>query len=64
MANQQKASMEERYKACMVLSGVGDALGYKKGDWEFCLSGQTIHDELKALGGIEKINIEGKLISS
>ena len=32
-------SMEERYKAAMVLAGVGDAMGYRNGSWEFNMSG-------------------------
>ena len=35
----------------MVLSGVGDALGYKNGSWEICRSGKKIHAEAKELGG-------------
>ena len=50
-------SMLERYKAAMVLSGVGDALGYKGGSWEFCHSGEAIHKELKELGGVDAIKI-------
>lgn len=50
----------ERYVASMVLSGVGDALGYKNGSWEFCHSGAAIVDELKKMGGLSSINIEGQ----
>ncbi|XP_071106396.1 ADP-ribosylhydrolase ARH1-like isoform X1 [Haliotis cracherodii] len=50
-------SMLERYKAAMVLAGVGDALGYKKGEWEFCHSGQLILKDLKKMGGLEKIKV-------
>ena len=44
----------------MVLSGAGDALGYYNGRWEFCHSGETIHKELKAMGGLEKITVACK----
>ena len=47
----------EKYVASMVLSGVGDALGYYNGRWEFCHSGETIHKELKELGGLNKITV-------
>ncbi|XP_041363295.1 protein ADP-ribosylarginine hydrolase-like isoform X1 [Gigantopelta aegis] len=49
--------LSERYRAAMVLSGVGDALGYKNGSWEFCGSGKTIHDELRQLGGLQKLKV-------
>jgi len=49
--------MEERYIASMVLAGVGDAMGYKNGDWEFCFDGEKIHSQLKDLGGIKKLDI-------
>ena len=56
-----KPSPVDRYVASMVLSGVGDALGYKNGEWEFCHSGPVIHKELKELGGLSKIDISRKL---
>lgn len=52
------ADTSERYIACMVLSAVGDAMGYKCAEWEFCTSGEQIHDELEKLGGIETLKIE------
>ncbi|CAC5414402.1 ADPRH [Mytilus coruscus] len=42
----------------MVLSGVGDAMGYRKGQWEFCTSGVAIHKEATQLGGIKSLKIE------
>lgn len=33
----------EHYKAAMLLSGVGDALGYRKQLWEYNESGPDIH---------------------
>ncbi|KAL4240863.1 hypothetical protein ACF0H5_001648 [Mactra antiquata] len=54
------ATVQDRYIAAMVLSGVGDALGYKNGNWEFCNSGKEIHDELKSLGGVDKLKVNVK----
>lgn len=53
----------DQFKASMVLSAVGDALGYKNGDWEFCHSGEAIHQELQSLGGLENIDIKGWVVS-
>ncbi|XP_006814694.1 ADP-ribosylhydrolase ARH1-like [Saccoglossus kowalevskii] len=50
-------TMLDRYKAGMVLSAVGDALGYKNGEWEFCNSGKTIHKKLDEFGGLHKITV-------
>lgn len=54
-------SIEERYEAAMLLSGVGDALGYKNGSWEFCHSGRCIHEELKQLGGLQNLLVAREL---
>ncbi|XP_041480040.1 protein ADP-ribosylarginine hydrolase-like [Lytechinus variegatus] len=50
--------MLSRYKAAMVLSGVGDAMGYKSGHWEFNFVGTDIHKEVKALGGVCKLHVK------
>lgn len=55
--------MEDRYKACMILAAVGDAVGYKNGSWEFNYSGVDIHNELARMGGVEGINTEGWKLS-
>ena len=52
--------MLERYIASMVLSGAGDAMGYKNGRWEFIFNGEDIHKECKKLGGIENLLLQGK----
>jgi ADP-ribosylarginine hydrolase len=49
--------MEERYIASMVLASVGDAMGYKNGDWEFNYKGTSIHRVLKnEFGGISDLD--------
>ena len=50
-------ALSQRYVAAMVLSGVGDALGYRNGSWEFCHSGEQIHTELEQLGGLSKLKV-------
>ncbi|GFR58037.1 [Protein ADP-ribosylarginine] hydrolase [Elysia marginata] len=50
--------LRDRYAHAMILSGVGDALGYKNGDWEFCHSGEKIFKELQDLGGLKKITVK------
>lgn len=42
----------------MVLSAVGDALGYRKGRWENCISGRKIQEELAALGGLGALKLD------
>ena len=54
---QPEADLPKRFEAAMVLGGVGDALGYKNGTWEVCRSGERIHEEAKALGGIESLTV-------
>jgi len=47
----------EHYVASMITSGIGDAMGYRNGSWEFCLSGMQIHEELSKLGGLDNLKI-------
>lgn len=49
--------MEERYQASMILAAVGDAMGYKNGEWEFNFLGEVIHKEVEKLGGVDKLKI-------
>ncbi|XP_058648567.1 inactive ADP-ribosyltransferase arh2 isoform X1 [Onychostoma macrolepis] len=48
----------EKFQAAMVLGGVGDALGYRKGRWEMCISGKQIQQELAALGGLGALKLD------
>jgi len=50
--------LKEHYRASMVLSGVGDAIGYRNGMWEFCDSGAKIQAGLRQLGGLAQITVE------
>ncbi|XP_056433263.1 ADP-ribosylarginine hydrolase isoform X1 [Gadus chalcogrammus] len=55
---------EEHYTAAMVLSGAGDALGFRNQQWEYNESGPDIHQvrlcnqELKELGGLNNIQVQ------
>ncbi|KAF3686567.1 [Protein ADP-ribosylarginine] hydrolase-like protein 1 [Channa argus] len=42
----------------MVAGAVGDALGYRKGQWESCTSGRKIQEELASLGGLEALKLD------
>lgn len=46
------------YEAAMVLSGVGDALGFKSGSWKFYKVGNNILEELKSMGGLSALNVK------
>ena len=56
--------MRQKYVAAMVMAGVGDALGYYCGSWEFNFSGKNIHSEVEMLGGLSKLKNESKLTIS
>mmetsp|Transcript_3186 Transcript_3186/g.4377 ORF Transcript_3186/g.4377 Transcript_3186/m.4377 type:complete len:418 (+) Transcript_3186:78-1331(+) len=49
----------DQFIASIVLSAVGDALGYKNGSWEFSKNGEYIMKEAEELGGV--MNLELKL---
>ena len=36
----------QNFQACMVLAAVGDAMGYKNGDWEFLTSHKIIYNQM------------------
>lgn len=59
----QTGEVAERYRASMVLAGVGDAMGYRNGVWEFTFDGVAILRELKALGGLDKLSIKKCMVS-
>ncbi|KAH3863489.1 ADP-ribosylhydrolase ARH1-like [Dreissena polymorpha] len=53
-----KKNNKTKYEASMILSGVGDALGFKNGQWEMCRDGQHILQELEAMGGLQNLQIK------
>lgn len=53
-------TLKARYVASMVLSGVGDAMGYHRGDWEFNKDGVAIHNELETkYKGLQELKLKG-----
>ncbi|XP_063337356.1 ADP-ribosylarginine hydrolase isoform X1 [Pelmatolapia mariae] len=58
MERPSRSATLELYKAAMLLSGVGDALGYRNQLWEYNESGPAIHQELQELGGLKNIKAE------
>lgn len=48
----------EKFKAAMVAGAIGDALGYRKGRWEGCISGKKIQEELASLGGLGALKLD------
>ncbi|XP_066435772.1 inactive ADP-ribosyltransferase ARH2 [Eleutherodactylus coqui] len=45
----------EKFTAAMILAAVGDSLGYRNFSSEICVSGVKILEDLKELGGLEKL---------
>ncbi|GAM18252.1 hypothetical protein SAMD00019534_014270 [Acytostelium subglobosum LB1] len=52
--------MDEKYCASLVLSGVGDAIGYRNGRWEFQTNPKKIWEEYQEMGGIDYIKVDSK----
>ncbi|EGG22365.1 ADP-ribosylarginine hydrolase [Cavenderia fasciculata] len=49
--------MEERYSATMILSAVGDAIGYKNGIWEFERNPNAIYKQYCDIGMVDGIKV-------
>lgn len=50
--------MENNYQASLILSAVGDIMGYNNGFWEMEKNGEIIHEQLNRLGGVANLNLE------
>eukprot|EP00823_Brevimastigomonas_motovehiculus_P003322 TRINITY_DN2006_c1_g1_i1.p1 TRINITY_DN2006_c1_g1~~TRINITY_DN2006_c1_g1_i1.p1 ORF type:complete len:490 (+),score=156.64 TRINITY_DN2006_c1_g1_i1:35-1504(+) len=56
----------DRFIASMLLAGVGDTMGYRCGEWEFCHNGARIHaDMMRFTGkkGIDFLRMKGWILS-
>lgn len=53
-----ETSNQEKFQACMLLSAVGDAIGYRRARWEFNSSAESIQRELVGLGGIQNLVVD------
>ena len=65
MANVEQISedaicpLEKRFEASMVLAGVGDALGFKNGSYEFCKRGDFINKDVEDnFGNVSNIKVD------
>lgn len=54
--SKRKNSKKDRFEASMILAAVGDSLGYKNGNFEFCFKGKKIIEHVEKLGGLESID--------
>ena len=41
--------MLNKYRAVMLLAATGDAIGYRKGAWEFCYDGEFIYRDMMSI---------------
>ena len=63
MAKQSAMFQEINFIASMVLGGVGDAMGYKNGRWEFNTDGTAIHKQAQNLGGVANLELKDWIVS-
>ena len=54
-SSKENNTLMERYRAAMILSGAGDALGYYRSKWEMNFDGKDIHKQLEKMGGLKEI---------
>eukprot|EP00027_Filamoeba_sp_ATCC50430_P016888 CAMPEP_0168573452 /NCGR_PEP_ID=MMETSP0413-20121227/18544_1 /TAXON_ID=136452 /ORGANISM="Filamoeba nolandi, Strain NC-AS-23-1" /LENGTH=89 /DNA_ID=CAMNT_0008606707 /DNA_START=69 /DNA_END=334 /DNA_ORIENTATION=+ len=59
----EPTSLKSRYIASMVLSAVGDTLGFRNGDWEFETNGIFLHKKIEEMGGVKSLSCTGFLVS-
>ena len=46
-----RSEAERVFRVAMHAAAVGDAVGYRGGEWEFCTSGVAVDEQMLALGG-------------
>jgi len=50
-------SLLSRFEASMILSAVGDAVGYRRGKWEFLKNGPKIHQQFNDMGRFAGLHV-------
>ncbi|CAD7945945.1 unnamed protein product [Amoebophrya sp. A120] len=55
--------LRERFEACLLLHAVGDAMGYRGGQWEFCASTTKIRNDCEELGGVLEMDLTNWMVS-
>ena len=50
---------KDNARLVMVLHGAGDAIGYRRGSWEFNKSARDLHFQCRTLGGVPGLDVTG-----
>lgn len=51
------SSLYTRFEASLILSAVGDAVGYRRGKWEFLKDGPRIHQQFNDMGRFKGLKV-------